>query len=93
MTAAAAVGVEEDFRPARERQIRRHDQAPALVALADEAEQQIGAGLVERDIAELVEYHDVEAGELVELASLSRPCCCASTSSVTSSAAVTNRTR
>ena len=34
--------------PARERQIRRHHQAPALVALADEPEQQVGASLVER---------------------------------------------
>ena len=47
--------VEEDLGPARERQIRRHHQAPALVAPADEAEQQVGAGLVERNVAELVD--------------------------------------
>ena len=52
--------------PAGERQIGRHDQAPALVAAADEAEQQVGAGLVERHVAELVEDDDIEAGELVE---------------------------
>ena len=46
--------VEEDFGPARERQIRRHHEATALVALADEAEEQVGAGLVERDVSQLV---------------------------------------
>ena len=47
--------VEEDLGPARERQIRRHHQAPAFVALADEPEQQVGAGLVERNVAKLVD--------------------------------------
>ena len=61
-------GIEEDLRPAGKRQIGRHHQAAALVALAHEAEQQVGAGLVERHVAELVENDDVEAGELVELA-------------------------
>ena len=60
--------VEEDLGPARERQISRHHQAPALVAPADEAEQQVGAGLVERNVAELVQNNDVEAVELGELA-------------------------
>ena len=42
--------VEEDLRPARAGQIGRHHETPALVALADEAEQQVGAGLVERQV-------------------------------------------
>ena len=65
MTAAAAVA-SRNLGPAGERQIGRHDQAPALVAAADEAEQQVGAGLVERHVAELVEDDDIEAGEVVE---------------------------
>ena len=36
--------IQEHLGPAGERQIGRHDQAPALVAAADEAEQQVGAG-------------------------------------------------
>ena len=40
MTAGGGRRIEEDLGPARERQIRRHHGAPALVALADEAEQQ-----------------------------------------------------
>ena len=46
--------VEEDLGPARERQVCRHDEAAALVTLADEAEQQVGAGLVERNVAQFV---------------------------------------
>ena len=58
--------IQEHLGPAGERQIGRHDQAPALVAAADEAEQQVGAGLVERHVAALVDDDHVEAGELVE---------------------------
>ena len=58
--------IQEHLGPAGERQIGRHDQAPALVAAADEAEQQVGAGLVERHVAELVNDDHVEAGEVVE---------------------------
>ena len=47
--------VEEDFGPARKRQIRRHHEAAALVALADEAEEQVGAGFVERDVSQFVQ--------------------------------------
>ena len=46
--------IQEHLGPAGERQSGRHDQAPALVAAADEAEQQVGAGLVERHVAERV---------------------------------------
>ena len=42
-------GIEKHVGPASERQIRGHHEAAALVALTDEAEQQVGAGLVERD--------------------------------------------
>ena len=45
MTVAAAVGVEEDLGPACGRQVRRHHEAAALVALADEAEQEVGGTL------------------------------------------------
>ena len=41
---------------------------PALVPLADEPEQQVGAGLVEQDVAKLVADDHVVAGELGELA-------------------------
>ena len=58
--------IQEHLGPAGERQIRRDDEAPALVAAADEAEQEVGAGLVERHVAELVDDDHVEAGELVE---------------------------
>ena len=61
--------VEEDLGPTGERQVRRHHQAAALVALADEAEQQVGTGLVEWNVAQFVADDDVKAGELVELAS------------------------
>ena len=40
-------GIEKHLGPASERQIRGHHKAAALVALTDEAEQQVGAGLVE----------------------------------------------
>ena len=58
--------IQEHLGPAGERQIRRDDEAPALVAAADEAEQEVGAGLVERLVAELVDDDHVETGELVE---------------------------
>ena len=45
MTVAAAVGVEEDLGPACGWQVRRHHEAAALVALGDEAEQQVGGTL------------------------------------------------
>ncbi len=51
----AHIAVEEDLGPACERQIRRHHEAAALVALADEAEQQVGADLVERHISQFVD--------------------------------------
>ena len=66
MTAAAAVASRNTSDRAGERQIGCDDEAPALVAAADEAEQQVGAGLVERHVAELVDDDHVEAGELVE---------------------------
>ena len=60
MTAAAAVASRNTSAQRRERQIRRHHEAPALVALADEAEQQVGALLVERHVA-----YDARAADLI----------------------------
>ena len=62
MTAAAAVGSRKTSDQRGERQVRRHHQAAALVALADEAEQQVGTGLVEWNVAQFVADDDVKGG-------------------------------
>ena len=46
--------VVEDFRPALESLVGGEDDGTAFVALADDLEEQVGANLVEREIAELV---------------------------------------
>ena len=57
--------VAEDGRPLSERQVGRDDDRGAFVKLADEVEQELAAGLGEREIAELVEDQEVEAGDQV----------------------------
>ena len=47
--------VEKDLGPACEQQIRRHHETAALVALADEAEQQACTDLVEWNVSQLIE--------------------------------------
>lgn len=53
------LGVAEDGRPFCEAQVRRDDQARALVELAHEVEEQRTTGLAERQVAELVEDHEI----------------------------------
>src|SRR5690606_1048625 len=63
--------IAEDRRPFPKVEIGRHDDRGALVEAADEMEQQLAAGLREGEIAEFVEYQEVEAAEQVCRAPLS----------------------
>jgi hypothetical protein len=62
------LGVAEDGGPFREAQVRRDDQARLLVELAHEVEQQRTAGLAERQVAELVEDHEIRVHHAQTLA-------------------------
>jgi hypothetical protein len=53
------LGVAEDLRPIAERQIGGNQQRRVLVKLADQMEQQLAAGLAERQVAEFVDDDDV----------------------------------
>lgn len=53
----------EDLRPLGERQVRRDEYAATLVALCDGVEEQLAAGAVERDEADLVDDEQVDAIE------------------------------
>ncbi len=64
------LGVTEDGRPFAECEVRGDDDRGAFVELADEVEQELAAGLGEREIAELVEDQEVEAGDQVRGAAL-----------------------
>lgn len=55
------LGVAKDGRPFTEVEVGGHDDRGALVKTADEVEQQLAAGLVEREVAKLVEDQEVEA--------------------------------
>ena len=59
------LGVAEDARPFAEGEIGRDDDRGALVETADQVEQELSAGLRERQIAELIENDEVQAGEIV----------------------------
>src|ERR1700722_6457296 len=52
-------GVAEDLRPIGESEVRRDDDRGVFVELADEMEQQLRAGLAERQIAEFVDDDEV----------------------------------
>jgi len=52
-------GVAEDLRPIGEGEVRRDDDRGVFVELADEMEQQLRAGLAERQIAEFVDDDEV----------------------------------
>ena len=54
-------GVAEDLRPVSERQVGGDEQRRVLVKLADQMEQQLAAGLAERQVAEFVDDDDVVA--------------------------------
>jgi len=48
----------EDLRPFRERKIGRYDQTGLFIALAEEAEQVLGASAIQRDVAQLIDDAD-----------------------------------
>jgi hypothetical protein len=50
--------------PFAEREVARHEQTAALVAIGEHLEQQLGAGAAERKIAELVADQEIEPIEL-----------------------------
>ena len=61
----------EHRRPLAEAQVRGDEHGRAGVQLAEQMEQQLAAALGERQIAELVQHHEIDAGELVgELAAV-----------------------
>ena len=57
------LGVGKDLRPLGECEVGRDDQRRALVEAADEVEQELPAGLGERQVAEFVEHDQIDAGE------------------------------
>jgi len=59
------LGVAEDARPFTEGQIGGEDDRGALVKPADQVEEQLAAGLGERQLAEFVEHDEVEPGEII----------------------------
>src|SRR5579872_7494209 len=63
------LGVAKDGRPFAENEIGRHDRRGALIETAGQVEQELPAGLGERQIAELVENDEVHPGEIA----VSRP--------------------
>ncbi len=58
------LGVTEDARPFAEGEIGGDDDGRALVQTADQVEQELAAGLGEREIAQFVQNDEVEAGAL-----------------------------
>src|SRR5277367_5234115 len=59
------LGITENGRPFTEGEIGRDDDRGTLVEAADQVEQQLAARLRERQITQLVEDDEVEAGEIV----------------------------
>jgi hypothetical protein len=59
------LGVTEHAGPFAEGQVRRDDQRGLLVEAADQVEQQLPAGLGERQVAEFVEHHEVHPAEIL----------------------------
>src|SRR5207344_1633621 len=59
------LGVAEHARPFAECQIGGDDDGGSLVKPADEVEQELTAGLCERQIAQLVENDEVHAGQML----------------------------
>ena len=58
----------EDLCPLVEWQVRGDDDRAALVALGDDFEEQLGAGLAERDESQFVDDQQILAGELLQQA-------------------------
>src|SRR6516165_8000117 len=66
------LGVGEDAWPFAEGEIGGHDDRGALIEPADEVEEELAAGLGERQIAEFVENDEVHAGEMIGNPALTR---------------------
>ena len=64
------LGIAEDAGPFSEGEIGRDDDRGSLIEKADQVEQQLAAGLGERQIAQLVEDDEVEAREIIGKPSL-----------------------
>ena len=58
-------GVAEHLRPIGEGEVRGDEQGRVLVKLADQVEQELSAGLAERQIAQLVDDDDVVSQQLL----------------------------
>ena len=56
-------GVAEDARPFAEAQVRGDDHAGALVKFAEQVEEQRAAGCAERQVAKLVQDHQIAANQ------------------------------
>jgi hypothetical protein len=57
--------ITEHRRPLAERQVGGDDHAGPFVELADEVEEELAARTGERRVAQLIEYHEIEPGELL----------------------------
>ena len=58
-------GVAKNTRPFAKCEIGCHDHRGLLIEAADQVEQQLSAGLCERQIAELVEHDEILAAQIV----------------------------
>ena len=87
------LGVAEDAGPFAEGQVGGDDHRGALVELADQVEQQLAAGLGERQIAEFVEDDEVQARELARRAGPGLPARASSSSRLTRSTVLKKRPR
>jgi hypothetical protein len=68
---AGHLGIDKNTRPSTDGDIGRHDDGDALVALADQIELQLTAGLGEGQIAEFIEREEVSLHEMFCAPSLS----------------------
>ena len=57
--------VGEDLRPVRKGQIRCHNQAGLLIALAEEAKQMLGPHPIQGDVAEFVDNNQVTLSDVL----------------------------
>ena len=71
------LGVAEDGWPFAERQVCRDDAGCALVELADQVEQELAAGLGEREVSQFIQDEEVGTGDQIGDPSLAfGPCFC-----------------
>ena len=83
----------EDLAPFAEGQVAGDQDAAALVAVGEDLEQQFGPAAAEAQVAQLVDDQQVHFVQLADVSRSRRYCFCASSSWLTSPAAVKNRTR